>query len=105
MISDAMENLSLLLYHIHVGPLCCLAHTTEVLRSNLDVTRPEMGKSAIFPLKSSQVVGDSKKFQVKSSQVTPKLIDWEVRWPMKTEKDFQCIRILSLFQDTSTLRK
>ncbi len=25
--------------------------------------------------------------------------------PMKTEKDFQCIRILSLFQDTSTLRK
>jgi len=80
--------------------------------------RAEMGKSAIFLLKSSQVIGDSKKFQVKSrakisqvkskfksSQVTPKLIDWEVRWPMKTEKDFQCIRILSLFQDTSTLRK
>ncbi len=68
-----------------------------------------MGKSAIFCHKSSQVKSRAKISQVKSkfksSQVTLKLIAWEVRWPMKTGKDFQRIRILSLFLDRSTLRK
>jgi hypothetical protein len=31
------------------------------------------------------------------------LIDWEGGWPMKSEKNFQSIRILFLFRDTSTL--
>ncbi len=59
-----------------------------------------LGKSHVFRAYTEIRDGQVSNF---SPQVTPKLIDWEGGWPMKSEKNFQSIRILFLFRDTSTL--